>query len=745
MSKVAHNQTNFTSGELSPRLQGRVDVEKYFNGADQIQNFIVLPFGGIERTPGTRFVGEVRDSSEAARLIPFSFSTTQTYMLELNSGKMRFYRNQGRIVEASVVITDITQVDSAVVTAVAHGYSNGEYVIITGVVGMTEVNGREFLVANATTDTFQINDRNTTVGIDASGYTAYVSGGTVERIYEITIPWLEADLPDLKFAQTADIMYIVHPDYEPRKLSRTGHTSWTLAKVSFLDGPYLPANLTATTLDPSSLTESVTVVASVITGINDDTGFQSSDVGRLILYNDGTDDFWLKITARASTTSVTATIQYKSGDPDTTTMATHAATTSWSLGAWSDTTGYPRAVQFYEQRLVFAGTTDNPQTCWLSISEVYEDMRAGTADADALIYTIATDQVNVIRWLIAGKVLSLGTSGGIFSLSSGSNADPLTPTNVVVKHETTFGSSTVAPSKIGNYTYYVQRDTKTLREFAYSFDIDSYNAINMTILSDHITSGGIVEMAYQQSPNNVLYCVRGDGKLATLTREIDQQVAGWSEQTINGSYENIGIIPAATYDEVWFVVNRTINGLTTRFIEYQVDPRQGDTADLEDMVYMDSSLEYSGAAATILTGLDHLEGEAVAVLADGIVVTGHTIASGSITLVTAASTVQIGLANTPMLKLLPIEAGSSIGSAQGMKKRVNLALVRYFKSAGFVVGEDGGNTENVFSDDTTLQTDDAEVEGVIGWDKKQQLYLTQLKPLPVTILLLTLFMTTSEK
>src|SRR3990167_10340 len=185
MPKASSIQTNLTAGELSPRMLGRVDVNKYANGAEQVQNFIVTPYGGAQRTPGTMFIGEVRSSAVAARLIPFQFSTSQTYMLELNNGKIRFYRNQGRIVETSVAITGVTQANPGVVTAVAHGYSNGEDVVIASVGGMTRLNGNVYRVANKTANTFELTNPQTGANVDTSSYGAYTSGGTVARIYEI--------------------------------------------------------------------------------------------------------------------------------------------------------------------------------------------------------------------------------------------------------------------------------------------------------------------------------------------------------------------------------------------------------------------------------------------------------------------------------------------------------------------------------------------------------------------------------
>ena len=182
MAKTTISFTNFTAGELSPRLDGRTDIGKYFNGSKTLENMVVHPHGAATRRPGTKFVHEVKTSANATRLVPFEFSTTQTYILEFGNQYIRFYKDNGIITESDKTITGITQANPGVVTISSHGYSNGDHVIITGVVGMTEVNGKTFKVANKTTNTFELQDVDGN-NVDTSGYTAYTSGGIANKIY----------------------------------------------------------------------------------------------------------------------------------------------------------------------------------------------------------------------------------------------------------------------------------------------------------------------------------------------------------------------------------------------------------------------------------------------------------------------------------------------------------------------------------------------------------------------------------
>ena len=223
MARVAAQLTNFTGGEFSPRLEGRNDLSKYTSACKTLENFVIYPHGSAARRSGTQFVSEVKDSSKKTRLIPFEFSTTQTYMMEFGNQYIRFYKDNGAILEGDVTISGATQANPVVITATGHSYSNGDEIEISGVVGMTELNGKRYLVANKTTNTFEITNIDGT-NINGTGFTAYASGGVANRVFEISTPYLTAELFELKFAQSADVMYITHPNHEVEKLSRTGHT-----------------------------------------------------------------------------------------------------------------------------------------------------------------------------------------------------------------------------------------------------------------------------------------------------------------------------------------------------------------------------------------------------------------------------------------------------------------------------------------------------------------------------------------
>ena len=377
-------------------------------------------------------------------------------------------------------------------------------------VGMTEVNGRRFTVANKTTNTFELS------GVNSTNYTTYSSGGTASKVYEISTNYTSAQVFDLQFAQSADIMYITHPLHEPAILSRTGHTNWTLADAVFEKGPYLDANSTSTTLTSSATTvgtgRTLTASASL---------FASTDVGRLFKLGDGHG----KITAFTSVTVVTVEVLV---------ALTSNGSVTWALGAYSNTTGFPRSVSFFEQRLIYGGSTDFPQTIWASQSGLYNNFDVGDSSAaNSFIYTIAANKVNVIRYLAPARDLIIGTAGGEFQVGR-PTGEPLKPDNVNIKQQTSYGSHTTPPQQIGSTILFVQRQQRKIREFSYRFENDAYAAPDMTILAEHLTEGGIVDVEYAQEPSSIYYAVRTDGQLLGMTYQREEEVVAWHRSVIGG-------------------------------------------------------------------------------------------------------------------------------------------------------------------------------------------------------------------
>ena len=763
--------TSFVSGELGAKLDGRTDFAKYATGAKTLENFLIHPQGSATRRVGTKFIAEVKTSSKKTRLIPFEFSTVQTYILEFGDQYMRVYKDQGQVLDSG-------------------------------------------------------------------------------SAFEISTPYLEAELFDLKFAQSADVMYITHPNHEVEKLSRTGHTNWTLTDVDFTDGPYLSTNSTTTTLTPASAAvgTSVNFTASAVTGINNGDGFQTTDVGRLISFNSGI----AKITGRTNTTVVVCTIL--------TAFANTDAKTDWKLGAFSDTTGHPSCVSFFEQRLAFAGTTAEPQTLYFSKSGDYENMTAGTNADDAMIYTIASNQVNRIRYLKAQRTLIVGTTGGEFTVSADGTDAAITPSNIVIKKQSSYGTANVDAIPAGNAVLFLQKAKRKIRELSYNFDTDGYVAPDLTILNDIVTKSGINEMSYQQEPDSILWCVRDDGVLAGLTYQRSENVIAWHRHILGGKFgeatitvtdfaniadgtkivftksdgttttftsatsatsgkfhstssnnqtatnlktlidadadftatvstntvtikettpqasgfltissgdttrlastdEAHAVVESAasisgtlTEDEFYVIVKRTINGSTKRFVEVFAN-FDFDENDATDFKFLDSHLTYDGSATSTLSGLSHLEGQTVSVLADGSTHATKIVSSGSISLDRSTTKAVVGLAYDSVLQTMRIEGGAAEGTSQGKTKRISKVVLRLFETVGVKVGPTLAKLETVpfrtTSSDLsapvdTLLAGDREIEFRDDYNSDGFIFIKQDQPLPLSVLAIYPTVVTSD-
>ena len=743
-------QPSFNAGEFSPRMAARTDFAKYPLACATLENMVPLPQGGASRRPGTCFVAEVKDSSKKIKLRRFEFSTEQAYVLECGEGYFRFYRNRGRI---EVAATDAAIANGAFdagiagwtdrssgTGAIAHDataqalalQANGadneaiaEQSVTTTDTGQEHVLRFRVLGAAGDAVTLRIGtssggsqilaDTDFTVGWHVKAFTPTASPFYIQfenaaaktlaiddvsipsaAAVELASPYREGELFGLMQAQSADVLYLVHSSHPVYKLTRTGHTSWDLIEVAFEDGPYRTQNIGGTTLTPAATSGlGVTLTASSAAGINGGDGFTVDDIGRLVRLDNpasGVNWGWGRIVGFASATQVTIDIERAFGSTN--------ATANWRLGAWCGDCGYPGAVTFQEQRLAFAATAAQPQSFWLSQSADFENMAPDSADAgsgnwdgtveddDALDFTISADQVNAIQWLSPGRQLFIGTVGGEWAVRSSGSA--ITPADVDVKRQTTFGAAKLPPQIMRGRTMFIQRAGRKLMEMAFNLEQDNFNSLDLNILAEHVTTGGIVDLAYQQEPDSTLWTVRADGQIPTLTYQPDQNVIGWARSVIGGTdavCETVTVIPAADRDEVWLGISRSIDGQTRRYVEcIGAAYESGDDPALA--CYADSALIYDGSAIDSVSGLGHLEGEEVAILADGAVHPRRTVSGGAVSLDYEAERIVVGLPYSHVYESLKWEAGAAIGTAQGQIKRIHGVTLVLLESLNAAVGPD---------------------------------------------------------
>lgn len=667
-------KNDFAAGEFAPVAESRVDFQRYPSGCRILENFLPLVVGAAVRRPGTAFIASTRIPDKQALLFPFQYSTEQAYVLEFGDLYVRFYRNDGPLLEAAKTITGATAANPVVLTIIAHGWSNGDDFEASTIGGMTQLNGRRFRVANKTTNTVELQDMHG-ANINGTAYSAYTSGGSASRVYTLTSTYQESDLTGLKYAQKADVFYVTHTEYVPRKLERWGATNWTLSLVDFQDGPYLATNASQATLAKSAVSGAGITISSststtitgaanngsgairitsaahgwksgdridiaAVTGTTEANGtwtvirvnanaydlagstfanaysaggtakphiFETTDVGRLIRIQDSATWGYAKITAYGSAISVTADVLSNFG-------ATSAVTT-WRLGLYSTGGGYPSCVTFYEGRLFFGGCPLAPTRVDGSMSQAYETFSPTTTaavvgDDNAVSYSLDSGDVNNVLWMKDDeKGLLVGTKGGEWLVRANNQNGALTPTNVKAVRTTTYGSyENSQPVRTGKDVLFVQRKQKKLRNLNYTYEIDGFDAGDLTLLSPHIGQYLFGQVAFQSEPEGWVWCTRGDGQVPTLMYARSESKIGWARQVFGGFFdaaksrpamaESVCTVPSPTdnRDEVWLIINRTINGQTERYVEVLTAPWEVGS-DQEQAFYLDAALTFNGASA----------------------------------------------------------------------------------------------------------------------------------------------------
>jgi len=745
-------QTSFTGGEVSPSLYGRVDLSRYISSLRTCRNFFIRPEGGVSKRAGTQFICEVKDHADETRIIPFEFSTTQTYILEFGDQYMRVIKDGGQVLEASQNITGITNANPGVVTVTGHSYTNGDHVYVSGVGGMTELNQRTLIVANATTNTFTL----TTVkgvAVDTTNYTAYTSGGTVARVYEIATPYSASDAQDIKFAQSADVLYIAHPSHAPRKLSRTSDTSWTLSTFSIASAATAPVPTSAT----YSGTDSSQVESYVITTIDgNEESIASTPVSAIDFHNYWEQGEKMTVTWSAATGADAYNIYRKYGGifgfvgtSDTTTFTDvnyipdTTDTPPENYNPFSGADKYPSNVSFFQDRLAWSASNDNPQTVWLSQTANYanHDSSRVPKASDAIEFTINARQVNKIRHMVPLGDLILLTSGAVWGAGGQGENEPISPASIKVDVQSYSGCADVPPILISDTILYVEDKAQAIRDLYYQFSSDKYTGSDLSIMSRHLFEGYTIrDWGFAKVPHSICWACRSDGSLLGLTYVREHEVWGWHRHdTADGIFENVATVSEGSENAVYFVVKRTLGGQDYRFIERMASRH---FTDQKDAFFVDSGLTYNGAATSTLTGLWHLEGETVKVLADGNVLPDKTVTNGAITLTNAASKASVGLGYTADLETLDINVDTNSGALRPRKRAIAKVFLDLKDTRGLFVGQNADANlvelkplarEN-YTDPIALRSGIAEIVPETGWDEKGRVFIQSQEPLPAEIL-----------
>ncbi len=542
MGQTAIIQTSFNAGELSPLMDGRVDQEAYGNACSRLVNFCLWPHGAAFRRPGLRFVARAGHAACRSRLIAFEVASDTAYVLEFfvdaaGQGRMRVFAGSGGGAEGGAVLDE----DGAP--------------------------------------------------------------------YEIATPYADEEhLRRLRVCQSADVMYLAHPAHPPHKLARFGHTDWRLTRITFAPSLPPPEGLAAAPHGQAGQT-AYTYAVTAVKEETDEESLPSEPARTDAGYGTLSETNLVRLTWRAVEQAKEYNVYRERngvygwiGKAQGTQFEDKGEnrpdvqdTPPGLRNPFEAEGGYPSCVQFFEQRLFFAASRDDPQKLWGSQSANYENFNVSTPlkDDDAVTYGIAADRVNKVVWLMpAQKKLLFGTTGGEWTLS-GSGGDPLSPMSAEAARETAHGSADLAPVTVGNTVLFVQRPGNVVREFRYSLDVDGYEATDVSILSEHILGDrAVTGWAFQQSPCSIVWVVRDDGLLLALTYLREHRVIGWSRHPTRGQVESVTVIPGRCDDELWLTVRReTAPGVFERFVE-RLDPVfRGARA--EDAFFVDAGLSWS--------------------------------------------------------------------------------------------------------------------------------------------------------
>jgi hypothetical protein len=567
--------------------------------------------------------------------------------------------------------------------------------------------------------------------------------------YQPTTPFADEDLDRLDYAQSVDVMFFAHPAYAPRRMARTGATSWTFANLAVDPSGAAPATPTVTASHNDGKTWSY-VVAGIYNGIES----LPSPVGTIS--GAGADlnlvDRVNVITWASTGAQEYAVYRVRSGVPmfigvtpttgfaDDNIAPDPTTTPVQPSGLFGSTNNYPGRVTLFQQRLALAGTNASPETVWMSRTGDYQNFTRSRSlrPDDRVEFTLAGAQINRIRAMLPFRDLLLMTSAAEFAVNGPDGA--IVAENPIVTQYGQSGSIAVRPLVVDDTALFVDRTGNAVRDLRFAFEQDGYAGNELTIFAPHFFEGKrIVDWTFCQAPYSIIWTVLDDGTLLSLTYKREHQIWAWTEHDIGGDVLSVTSIREGNEDALYLLVRRTINGQSRQYIE-RLHSRQ--FTDVADAFFVDCGLSFAGnPPSKTFTGLGHLEGEAVAVLADGSVIEGLTVTGGEITLPTAASKVHVGLPYTAEIENLPPAIDlQDVGSGRGRPHAVSKVRVQVEKTRGIeIAGADRifypyVNTPADLSQPFAMKTGMIDVTVGAGWNSDGTVVIRQRYPLPMTVL-----------
>lgn len=806
MAQTRIIQQSFNGGEVTPEFFGRIDDPKRQNGLATMRNFVAMPHGPATKRQGTRFVHEVADSSKKARLIPFVYSTTQAFAIELGEGYFRFYADSGVLLYPAASAWNL-----------ATAYYTGDMVTRLG-------------------HTYQAIATNTGEAPEALNFWRILPDSGE---YQVDNAYAEADLFSINYTQSNDVLTLVHPSYAPMELRRYGAYDWRFSAIIFNSAMTTPGNpqhdavtsvgtgseiykykITAigSNLSDESLagasSKTITYHANAITNANPGvvtlTTAHHLVVGQEVVISGVLGMTQINGTAYINTVNGVVvpydsfTLRDANGTPiDTTAFGAYVSggsvrgegygndlltTGNKNVITWSAITGaerynvyklsnglygyigqtdlltftddniaadtsktppqqstaltgagnYPAAVAYFEQRRIFAGTTNAPQSIWMTRTGTETNLNTSipVRDDDAISFRAASRVNSTIRHIVPVSDIVLLTNSGEWRVTS-VNSDAITPTSISVRPQSYVGANAAQPIVVNSTIVYAEGRGGHVREMAYNFQAGGYMTGDLSLRSPHLFDNKeITDMTFSRSPFPICWFVNDDGEMLGLTYIPEQQVGAWHKHDTDGLFESVCSITEGNEDAIYVIVRRTINGSTARYVERMASRY---FAILEDAFFVDCGLTYDGAATTTITGLDHLEGCEVSILADGAVHPLRTVSAGSITLEDEASVVHVGLAITSDLETLPAAVAVE-AYGQGRRKNINKVWPRLYRTSGVYVGPDADNlvelkqrTNEPAGSPPDMVSEEVEIVIPAKWGQNGTVFFRHSDPLPMTL------------
>jgi len=736
-------QSSFSSGELSPALHSRVDYERYYTGLALARNYYVLKEGGIQTRAGFEYTVQCVAGNAVTRLIEFEFSAEQTYILMFSDSKIRFVRNGGALLNSSKVISSVSGAFPATIGVVGHGYSDDDIVFITNT-GAPGLDNQYFKISGVTANTF-----------DVTGDSTGGGSGNSASVYEIASPYSEADIFRLKYTQSADVMTITHPSYPVHDLSRLAEDNWDISEKNLGSSAVPPASITVVRVgDPSGADNKeyryvVTTVdengdESIASPIGSDGGgFNSLSItyGNKITWAAVPGAEFYRVYKENFLNSGIFGLLGEANDlefQDYNFLGQLDIAPPNQNIIFDSADNYPSCTEYHDQRLMFGRTNNEVQNVWGSKTGNFEnfDFSRPAQDDDSLEFTLAAKKVNEIRHLISLENLLVFTSGSIWKVSGPFNGI-LTPTSIDARRQGTRGCSELDPIVVGDTVLFVQEKGARVRDLNYVFDSDSYTGNDLSVFSEHLLKGySIVDWCFSEEPYSVLWLVRSDGALLSLSYLREQQVYGWCRHDTQGEFESVASISEGDEDAVYAVIKRNVGGEDVRYVE-RLHERGFD--DIKDAFCVDGGVTYSGASTDTIYGLGHLEGESVVALGDGNVYTDLLVSGGRVVLPEPVEIAHVGLSFVADAQTLPLNFSQS--QIQSKKKTINRVVLRVLNTRGLKVGSRPDKLYETKERDVTMGysniptlTGQQFIQVNPDWSDYGDVFIRQDKPLPATIL-----------